>query len=99
MSRNSTILDPFTARVPFLNLDATGIAAAISRRVRLAVRRWQKRRTIRALERLDDWILEDLGISRGEIPRFVDSLVDDDPRPASLARTAGMARQQESQES
>lgn len=99
MSRNSAnIPDPFNARIPFLELDAAGLAAAIARRAKVAARRWQKHRTIRALERLDDWMLEDIGITRGEIPRVVDDLVGDDPRPASLARTAGMARRKESRE-
>ena len=100
MSRKSAIFpDPFTARIPFLDLDASGIAAAIIRRAEATARRWQNRRTIRAFERLDDRILEDIGISRAEIPRVVDDLVGDDPRPASLARTARMARHKESRES
>lgn len=92
ISRNSRTLDPFAARIPFHGGDAASLAAAFSRRASRALRRWQQRRTIRALERLDDWVLDDIGLSRGEIPRFVDDLVADDPRPASLARTAGKSK-------
>ena len=92
MSRNAGTLDRFAARIPFLDWSAASIAAAISRRANTALRRWQKRRTVRALERLDDWVLNDIGLSRGEIPRFVDDLVADDPRPASLARSAGCSK-------
>lgn len=92
MSRKSVNIDPIIARVPFVDWDATRISAALSRRASTALRRWQKRRTIRALERLSDWALNDIGLSRGEIPRFVDDLVADDPRPASLAQTAGRSK-------
>ena len=92
MSRNAGILDPFVARIPFLDWSAANFSDALNRRARNAARRWQKRRTIRALERLNDWVLNDIGLSRGEIPRFVDDLVADDPRPASLAQTAGWSK-------
>ena len=92
MSHHAVNTDSFVARIPFLGRGATGFTAFIAGRARTALRRWQKRRTIRALERLSDWVLADIGISRGEIPRVVDSLVADDPRPASLARTAAVAR-------
>lgn len=96
MSRKTAFFpDPFAARIPFLGLDATGVAAVISQRAKTTIRRWRKRRTLRAFERLDDRILDDIGLSREELPRVVDDLVGDDPRPASLARTAGMWRQGE----
>ncbi len=89
MSRNAGILDPFAARIPFLDRSAAYFADAVCRRASTALRGWKKRRTIRALERLEDWVLNDIGLSRGEIPRFVDDLVADDPRPGSLAQMAG----------
>jgi uncharacterized protein YjiS (DUF1127 family) len=85
-------LDPFVARIPFLDWSGANFGAADLTARETALRRWQKRRTVRALERLDDWVLNDIGLSRGEIPRFVDDLVADDPRPASLARTAGRSK-------
>ncbi len=36
--------------------------------------RMQKRRAERALHRLDDWYLEDMGIQRGDIPRVVEDV-------------------------
>jgi uncharacterized protein YjiS (DUF1127 family) len=92
MSRNAGTLGPFAARIPFIDWSAASFADALSRRASAALCRWKKRRTIRALERLDDWVLNDIGLSRGEIPRFVDDLVADDPRPASLARTVGSSK-------
>jgi uncharacterized protein YjiS (DUF1127 family) len=37
-----------------------------------AFMRWQRRRMIEALQRLDDRLLHDIGISRGEIPSVVE---------------------------
>ena len=34
--------------------------------------RWLRRRTIVRLEKLDDWLLADLGTSRSRLGRFVD---------------------------
>jgi uncharacterized protein YjiS (DUF1127 family) len=38
-------------------------------------RRWQRVRAIRALEMLDDRLLEDIGIARNEIPRIAEGLL------------------------
>lgn len=40
----------------------------VGRYVGLSLRRWATRRTIAALENLDDEILKDIGIDRAEIP-------------------------------
>ena len=82
MSYNSTSTDPFVARAPFTG--ASNFAAAMKRLIRVTVTRWQKRRTARALDRLSDWMLQDIGVTRGEIPRLVDEIFADDIRPASL---------------
>ena len=39
-----------------------------------AVRRWQMKRAVRELNRLDDRQLEDIGIARNDIPRLVAGL-------------------------
>ena len=41
-----------------------------------AVAGWQRRRAISALERLNDWQLEDIGVARNDIARVVDGLLD-----------------------
>jgi len=52
-----------------------------------AVHRWQRNRSINALSRLDDWQLEDIGISRNDIPRVVEGLiVPEDPQPKSMPK-------------
>jgi len=82
MSYNSTSTDPFVARAPFTG--ANNFAAATKQLIRVTVTRWQKRRTARALDRLSDWMLQDIGVTRDEIPRLVDEIFADDIRPASL---------------
>ena len=84
MSYNSTSTDPFVARTPFIESSARRFAASTKRLIRVSVTRWQKRRTARALDRLSDWMLRDIGVTRGEIPRVVDEIFVDDFRPASL---------------
>lgn len=84
MSYNSTSTDRFVARTPFIENGAGRLAASIKRLIRVTVTRWQKRRTARALDRLSDWMLRDIGVTRGEIPRVVDEIFADDFRPASL---------------
>jgi len=58
------------------------------------VRSWQRRKMIAALSALDDHILHDIGIHRGEIELFVDRLDDRElrmipvvPEPKSLDLT------------
>lgn len=46
-----------------------------------AVRRWQTNRAINELSRLDDRQLEDIGISRNDIPKVVAGLVRPDEVP------------------
>ncbi|NIO41460.1 MAG: DUF1127 domain-containing protein [Burkholderiales bacterium] len=42
-----------------------------------AFARWNRRRiTIRELTALPDWVLKDIGVTRGEIPRIVDETMD-----------------------
>lgn len=40
-----------------------------------ALARWQRRKTLTMLERLSDWELDGLGLSREELPEHVDRLV------------------------
>ena len=51
-----------------------------------AIRRWQRNRAINELSRLDNRQLEDIGISRNDIPRVVEGLftadeADSKPEP------------------
>jgi len=54
------------------------IASAVAR-----FGRWrERRRTIRALRALDDWLLKDVGVRRSEIPAVVDRLLSASPAAA-----------------
>ncbi|WP_348524426.1 DUF1127 domain-containing protein [Paracoccus sp. R12_2] len=44
--------------------------------LRNAFRRWQRRKMIEALRRMDDRMLRDIGIDRNEIPRVVNGFTD-----------------------
>ncbi|MBX3532476.1 MAG: DUF1127 domain-containing protein [Rhizobiaceae bacterium] len=65
-----------------------------------AVRRWQRSRAINELSLLDDRQLEDIGVSRNDIPRVVDGLFGPDeirskarpqaPAAAERARVAAL---------
>ena len=39
-------------------------------------RQWQRRKMIATLQAMDDHLLFDIGVSRGDIPRIVDSFTD-----------------------
>ena len=53
------------------------------------VRGWQRRRMIRALEALDDRLLRDIGLERGDIEDLVDSFDDRELRMVPLSPTLG----------
>ena len=95
MSYNSDAVDPFAARIPYVDSSAGGRFQPIHRRLKASMRRWERRKTLRALERLSDWVLRDIGVSRADIPRLAEDLIADDPRPASLIRSADHAVQRE----
>lgn len=46
----------------------------LRRQISLLSQRWQRGRAIAELERLDDRLLADIGISRGQIPQVVEGL-------------------------
>lgn len=50
-----------------------------------ALQRWQRHRMTRALERLDDHMLADIGIYRGDIPRVVEGFDARELRMVPLA--------------
>ena len=49
--------------------------------------RWQLGRAVAALERLDDRLLEDIGIARSDIPRMVDGRFGQQERGKEDSRT------------
>lgn len=51
-----------------------GSVKTLGRLFLLGVQRWQRQKAIAQFQRLDDWQLEDIGISRNDIPRIVDGL-------------------------
>lgn len=86
MSHNPATTDSFVARMPFRNRGTFNLAAALGRRVKASLHHWQKHRAVRTLEQLDDWTLNDIGLSRNEIRRFVGDVVAPDPGKVSPAR-------------
>lgn len=55
----------------------------LAQRLRRAIRRWQTNRAIKALSRLDERLLEDIGISRNDIPRVVAGLFPPEEAPTN----------------
>ena len=51
-------------------------SSALRRYLASAFQSWQRHRTIAALESLDDWMLDDIGITRAEIPLIAAEVVD-----------------------
>lgn len=88
MSYNLNTRDGLDAHIAALAAGRRERGGALARFIRTSIRRWQKRRTIMALEGLSDWMLNDIGLRRSDIPQAVEDLIADDPRPASLARSA-----------
>lgn len=68
--------------------------SALARLFLRAVRNWQRNRAINELSRLDNRQLEDIGISRNDIPRVVEGLFnleEADPKPAPKVDCRGEA--------
>lgn len=64
-------------------LPASGIIrATVAGLISRAVERWHRRQAAATLHRLDDWQLEDIGISRNDIPHVVGMLV-----PSNIERS------------
>jgi len=59
--------------------------SALARLFLRAVRSWQRNRAINELSRLDNRQLEDIGISRSDIPRIVEGLFSADEADAKPA--------------
>lgn len=65
---NQSATDPASRLTP-------GIRATVAGLVSRAVERWHRRRAAATLDRLDDRLLEDIGISRNDIPFVAAGLV------------------------
>lgn len=63
----------------------------IRRGIAAAMRGWQRRKMIAALEAMDDRLLRDIGIYRGEIKNVVYGLDDRELRMSPVARTTAKA--------
>ncbi|MDW9973043.1 DUF1127 domain-containing protein [Sinorhizobium meliloti] len=59
--------------------------------LRRAVQRWQRSRAVAALQQLDDRLLEDIGVTRNDIPRIVEGLFGDAAQesPAAVTLSVG----------
>ncbi len=71
MSNQENKQTPIT---PALGCNGGRIFASIARHILVGLRRWQRERAISELRRLDDRMLNDIGICRNDIPRVVDGL-------------------------
>ncbi len=71
--------------------DAVRRGGYLSRAWQAAIRRWQRRRMIAALEAMDDRLLRDIGIDRPDIPRMVASFSDRELRMTPLAASPTLA--------
>lgn len=67
-------LSPETHKFGQSNRDR--IPGRLRRLARNVVRNWQRRRMIAALRAMDDNLLDDIGISRNDIPRVVNGFDD-----------------------
>jgi uncharacterized protein YjiS (DUF1127 family) len=86
MSHNPTTLGSFVAGTPRRNRSTFNLAAALGQRVKAALHHWEKRRAVRTLQELDDWTLNDIGLTRNEIRRFVGDVLVPAPRKFSPSR-------------
>ncbi|MCP1169518.1 DUF1127 domain-containing protein [Limimaricola litoreus] len=64
----------------------------IRRGIAAAMRGWQRRKMIAALEAMDGRLLRDIGIYRGDIKNVVYGLDDRELRMTPVARTAAKAQ-------
>lgn len=59
--------------------------------LRARVKEWRKRLMVLALSSMDDWLLRDIGIDRGQIREIVDGLEDHELRMRPVDRRAASA--------
>ncbi len=62
---------------------------ALNRWMSAAARRWRRRKMIAALSAMDDRILKDIGIYRGDIARVVDGFDDRELAMVPVAQAPG----------
>lgn len=58
----------------------------IGRFMQRAARQWRDRRMIAQLQSMEDWMLRDIGIERGEIPAIVAQLNDQEVRMTPVSK-------------
>ena len=76
---------PQSGRSAILAIDKSPWGTIVSRWWNSAIRSWQRRKMKAVLHRLDDRILQDIGLSRGEIEDFVDGLISAELRMTPIA--------------
>lgn len=65
-----------------------GAFGSLRRACGAVARNWQRRRMVRALQAMDDWLLSDIGIYRGDIERVVNGFDRRELRMTPLALPA-----------
>ncbi|MCB1368190.1 MAG: DUF1127 domain-containing protein [Rhodobacteraceae bacterium] len=73
---------PYTGR----NRGQSKLADALRRSAQAMARRWKRRKMIAALEAMDDRLLRDIGLHRGQIREMVDRFDDRELRMRLPAR-------------
>ncbi|MCA0423212.1 MAG: DUF1127 domain-containing protein [Proteobacteria bacterium] len=81
----SVQLKPQSGRSAIFAIDKSPFRTSILRWWNRAIRSWQRRKMKAALHSLDDRILQDIGLSRGEIEDFVDGLSSAELRMTPIA--------------
>lgn len=86
MSHNPATPGSFVAETPRRIRGTLNLPAALGQRVKAVLHYWQRHRAVRTLQELDDWTLNDIGLTRNEIRRFVGDVLVPAPRTVSSAR-------------
>jgi len=77
--------NPQSGRSAILAIDKAPWGTFVLRWWNSAIRSWQRRKMKAVLHSLDDRILQDIGLSRGEIEDFVDGLSSAELRMTPIA--------------
>lgn len=77
---------------PFKSSPASPKPGALHRGLRAIRLSWQRRRTISALQELDDYVLRDIGLRREQIPMIVNNMQVSDMRKEGTPPPIGTRR-------
>lgn len=84
LTRNEYLAKPFQQKEP-THPGWAGSLGVLQRWLGAVVQQRRRRKMIATLEAMDDWVLRDIGISRGDISRVVDGFDERELRMVPLA--------------